>query len=77
MGFFSENLVISHLQFGFTKNVATLDSIINVTELIYDTLNKKEIFISILIDYKKAFDTVNQPILLRKLDRYGIHGLSS
>ena len=40
--FFIENLVITHLQFGFTKNVATLDAMMNLIELIYGSLNKKE-----------------------------------
>ena len=39
--FFNENLVITHLQFGLTKNVSTLNAIKNLTESIYDTLNKK------------------------------------
>ena len=39
--FLSENSVITHLQFGFSKNVSIFDVIINLPELIYDILIKK------------------------------------
>ena len=42
------------------------------SENIYDALNAKENNISVLIDLKSAFDTVNHSILLSKLEVYGI-----
>ena len=39
------------------------------------TLNDKKNSISVFIDLKKAFDTVNHSILLRNLNCYGIRGL--
>ena len=69
-----DNSIISPCQFGFQKKISTLDAIIHFTEFIYDTLNNKNSCINILIDYSRAFDTVNHPILLRKLDQYGIRG---
>ena len=68
------NNIISPCQFGFQKNVSTLDAIVHFTEFIYSALNDKKSCINILIDYSRAFDTVNHRILLAKLERYGIQG---
>ena len=67
--------IISLNQFGFQKNKSTVDAIINLIEHIYSSLDKKHHTIGLFIDLKKAFDTVNHPILLRKLSRAGIRGL--
>ena len=72
----AENNIISPLQFGFRKNTSTLDAIIHFTEILYNSLNDKKSCINILIDYARAFDTVNHEILLRKLEKYGVRGVA-
>ena len=74
MSFFSKFQLFSENQFGFLKNRSTQDAVFNFSENIYDALNAKYHNISILIDLKAAFDTVNHNILLRKLELYGIRG---
>ena len=41
-----------------------------------NSLNSKDHTINIFIDYKRDFDTVNHTILIRKLEKYGVRGLT-
>ena len=75
------DFVISHSlvspnQFGFQKGKSTVDAVSCVTEYLYDSLNNKKHAIMILVDLSKAFDTVNNKILLKKLEMYGIRGIT-
>ena len=76
ISFFDKFSLFSDKQFGFLKKRSTKDAIFDFTETIYDALDSKKHNISILIDLKAAFDTVNHSILLKKLELYGIRGLA-
>ena len=75
ISFFDKFKLFSPKQFGFLKNRSTKDALFDFTETVYDALDKKKHNISILIDLKSAFDTVNHEILTSKLELYGIRGL--
>ena len=72
--FFEKFGIICSQQFGFLKNCSTSDAILEFTEKIYQSLNNRKYFISVFLDFSKAFDTVNHQILLRKLSASGIRG---
>ena len=74
VSFFNKFNLFSEKQFGFMKNRSTQDAVMNFTENVYDALNQSKHNVSILIDLKSAFDTVNHDILLEKLELYGIRG---
>ena len=74
--YLSINHILSDYQFGFRKDLSTFDAITHFTEMIYRSLNDKMSSLNIMIDYSKAFDTVNVPILLKKLGKYGFNGIA-
>ena len=69
----SHNILFSN-QFGFRKDNSTSFALIQITEMIKESIDKKKYGCGIFIDLRKAFDTVNHEILLNKLDHYGIRG---
>ena len=76
ISFFEKFKLFSDKQFGFLKKRSTQDAVFDFTESIYDAIDSLNHNISILVDLKAAFDTVNHEILLKKLERYGVRGHS-
>ena len=74
MTYFDRFLILNNKQGGFRPNHSTIDTIVNFTEDIYKNMNKGQPTIAVYIDLRKAFDTVNHSILLKKLHHLGIRG---
>ena len=74
--FLEDNDILYEKQFGFRKNNSTIYSLIEITEKIKESVDSGKYGCGIFIDLRKAFDTVNHDILLRKLDHYGIRDVS-
>ena len=62
-------------QFGFRPKLSTVNAISCLTEYLYEALNSKCHSLTTFIDYRRAFDTVNLDILLKKLQAYGVRGI--
>jgi len=74
---FVKKLNILYLrQYGFRDNMSTAMAIFELTEAITTSLDKKESTIGVFIDLKKAFDTIDHSLLLKKLALYGIRGIA-
>ena len=72
--FFDSNQIIYKYQFGFRKEHSTQQAIISLVEKITSSLDSRDIVIGIFLDLKKAFDTVDHRIMIRKLYASGIRG---
>ena len=70
------NNIFYKYQFGFRANHSTNHALTEITEQIRNACDKGLYTCSIYLDLQKAFDTVNQNILLAKLKHYGIKGTS-
>ena len=68
---FDDNVLYDH-QYGFRKGRSTQHTIITFVDRITKSQDMVDIVIAILIDLKKALDTVDHNILLRKMNAYGI-----
>lgn len=74
--FFIKFRILHKKQFGFRQNVGTTDAQFDITNLVYESIDKNLAVLAVYIDLSKAFDTVNHKLLLDKLFRYGVRGLS-
>ena len=75
LNFLIINKLLFKHQFGFQPNKTTEMAIIDMYSKIVNDLEDKKIACCILLDFAKAFDTVNHNILLSKLVNYGIRGI--
>ena len=74
--YFNDNNLLYKHQYGFRKHHSTELAAIELTDKLFDNLDKKKIPLAVFIDLSKAFDTIDHDILLSKLQHYGIKGVA-
>ena len=68
--FLYKNDIIYKYQFGFRKKHSTPHAIITLVDRITSSLDSGDLVIGVFLDLKKAFDTVDHQILIKKLFSY-------
>ena len=77
MKFLEYKNIIHPGQYGFQNQLSTVHAIMELSEGISSAIDMKKYTVGVFIDLKKAFDTINHSILIKKLENYGIRGIAS
>ena len=59
----------------FRKNRSTTSTIVSFTDKVLKAMDEATITLATFIDLKKAFDTINHTVLIKKLEHLGIKGM--
>ena len=75
--FLEKKEIIFSLQFGFRQKYSTTHALIHLTDKLRHEIDKGNYACGIFVDFQKAFNTVDHHILLKKLEYYGVRGISN
>jgi hypothetical protein len=76
VNFLNEHKFFNENQFGFRNKLSTNDALYCATKFIHDNLDLKKHVVGIFLDFKKALDSVDHKLLLKKLEYCGIRGIT-
>ena len=75
--FLEKHSIALPTQYGFGPAFSTSHAIIDILTSTLDNININKNTALLLLDLKKAFDTVNHDILLTKMNHYDIRGIAN
>ena len=70
--YLNENGIINKYQSGFRPLHSTTTALLNVTDDWLKSIEDGKVVIAVMLDLKKAFDTVDYDLLMQKIQQYGI-----
>lgn len=75
--YLSKRKILYKFQYGFRQGSSTQTAILELVDDIIKEVDSKKSVGALFLDLKKAFDTLDHSILLKKLEMYGIRGLAN
>ena len=77
LNYLDKKSILCKKQFRFRTKHSTNHAILSIIDIIERAIEENEFSCGIFLDFSKAFDTVNHEILIRKLENYGIRGITN
>jgi len=74
--YFNVHGLLCDSQFGFRKDKNTEMACISLIDKILPVFDRGLYCIAVFLDFSSCFDTISRDILFRKLERYGVRGIS-
>ena len=74
MKFFQKQQILDVAQFGSRPNLSCETLLLHLTDKWLKSMDNSELTGLVLVDFRKAFDLVNQDLSLQKLSTYGVLG---
>ena len=75
LNYLDNNNLLYEYQFGFREKHSPNLAVIYLVDKISNALQNGEYVLGLYLDLSEAFDTINQKILLEKLEFYGLRGV--
>lgn len=69
-----KNRIITDAQSGFRESYSCETALLDVCHNWYRAMDKKNKVLVVFLDFKRAFETINTQLLIRKLEKMGITG---
>ena len=77
VAFIEVKRILYESQYGFRNKMSTSMAIFELIDNITSSIDNQDSTIGIFIDLKKAFDTIDHALLLKKLSHYGVRGVAN
>lgn len=75
--FLNQHNILYKLQYGFRQGSSTETAVSELLDDVIKGIDSKKLVGALFLDLRKAFDTLDHTILLKKLDAYGIRGIAN
>ena len=72
--FLKTNKRLTRNQGAFRNHYSTITSLVGSTDYWYERIDHRKVNLTVFLDLKKAFDTVDHSVLMKKLRAYGVRG---
>ena len=70
--YLENNNLLSNNQTGLRKKYSTTKSIADFNDIVFENMNIEYVTAAVFIDLRKAFDTVDHILLLKKIEKFKI-----